>query len=222
MTRRKLLSVVCLIRHFHNFLYGAHFDVVTDHGSLKWLMNFNKNCEGQLARWLEILGQYDFTIRYRPGKVSLNSDALSRRPCTIDRCRYCTRPEEIYLESCDYVMTDMKTLQTEDTLVSDIQPVCSTEADQTPGCSTKDNCIEDLQNLSEFQENDIKLSLIKQWVRENKKPTWQDIARYNNEVKYYWQNFDRLKLVDNQLCISDDPNLLKPNRTVGIIPHKLR
>jgi hypothetical protein len=64
-------------------------------------LKFNKNCEGQLARWLEILGQYDFSVQYRPEKMSLNSDALSRRPCTDEKCKYCTRFKEIYLESCD-------------------------------------------------------------------------------------------------------------------------
>ena len=41
-------------------------------------MNF-KEPEGQVARWLETLAEYDFKIEHRSGKQHLNADALSRR-----------------------------------------------------------------------------------------------------------------------------------------------
>ena len=77
VTRRKLLAVVELLKHFHHYLYGVHFLVRSDHGSLRWLINF-KNLEGQLhelARWNESLGTYNFTREYRPGKQHSNADA---------------------------------------------------------------------------------------------------------------------------------------------------
>ena len=80
--------------------------VRTDHSSLTWLMNF-KEPQGQLARWLEELSQYDMEIQYRPGSKHCNADALSRLPqkgpCPQFRvgidltelpcggCPYCTR-----------------------------------------------------------------------------------------------------------------------------------
>ena len=54
--------------------------VCTDHSSLKCLQSF-KDPEGQLARWLEILGEYQFTVEHRPGNKHSNADALSRIPC---------------------------------------------------------------------------------------------------------------------------------------------
>jgi hypothetical protein len=80
VTRRELLAVVTFLKHFRPYLLGCHFTVRTDHGSLAWLRNF-KDPEGQLARWLEQLQEYDFEIVHRPGRLHRNADALSRIPC---------------------------------------------------------------------------------------------------------------------------------------------
>ena len=80
VTRKELLAVVTFVQHFRSYLLGSHFTLRTDHGSLTWLWNF-KEPQGQLARWLEKLQEFDFTIIHRPGKKHSNADALSRLPC---------------------------------------------------------------------------------------------------------------------------------------------
>ena len=79
VTRKELLAVVTFTNHFRPYLLGQNFALRTDHSSLTWLHNF-KEPEGQLARWIEKLQEYDFTIFHRPGKQHQNADALSRRP----------------------------------------------------------------------------------------------------------------------------------------------
>ena len=91
-TRKELLSIVKSLSHFHVYLYGRKFVVRTDHASLRWLLNF-KDLEGQLARWVERLQMYDFTVVHRPGVNHQNADALSRRPCLVNTCMYCQRVE---------------------------------------------------------------------------------------------------------------------------------
>ena len=54
VTRRELLAVVYYVRYFRPYLYGRHYTIRTDHGSLRWLLNF-KDPEGQVARWIQIL-----------------------------------------------------------------------------------------------------------------------------------------------------------------------
>ena len=87
VTRRELLAIVDSFKTFHHYLYGRKFLVRTDHVSLRWLMSF-KDLEGQLARWLERLQEYDFEIQHRAGKLHSNADALSRRPCIENSCVY--------------------------------------------------------------------------------------------------------------------------------------
>ena len=89
-TMKELLAVVVFIGKFKHYLYGRHFVVRTDHASLVWLRNF-KNPEGMLARWLSVLGTYDFEIQHRPGNRHGNADGLSRRfrGCKRESCPDC-------------------------------------------------------------------------------------------------------------------------------------
>ena len=81
VTRRELLAVVTFIQHFRPYLLGRSFTLRIDHGSLTWIAKFREP-EGQLARWLERLQEYTFTIVHRPGRKQQNADALSRMPCS--------------------------------------------------------------------------------------------------------------------------------------------
>ena len=81
-TKKEMLAMVYAIRHFRHYLYGRPFTVRTDHNALKWLQSF-KEPEGQVARWLELLAQYDYKIEHRPGRKHQNADALSRNPLVV-------------------------------------------------------------------------------------------------------------------------------------------
>ena len=43
-----------------------------------------KNTEGQLARWMEVLAQFDMTILHRPGRKHCNADGLNRIPDELE------------------------------------------------------------------------------------------------------------------------------------------
>eukprot|EP00731_Ephydatia_muelleri_P031379 Em0022g893a len=79
-TRKEMLALVWAVGQFRPYLLGRPFTVRTDHSALQWLYSF-KEPEGQVARWLESLAEYEFTVQHRPGKKHTNADALSRVPC---------------------------------------------------------------------------------------------------------------------------------------------
>lgn len=81
VTRRELLALVAVCRQFKGYLLGARFTARTDHNCLIWLQGFREP-EGQVARWLEILAEYEIQVEHRPGKKHGNADGLSRRPCS--------------------------------------------------------------------------------------------------------------------------------------------
>ncbi len=107
-TRKELLAVIMFTRQFRHYLLGRQFTIRTDHHSLVWLMRF-KHPEGQLARWLEELSQFDMIIEHRAGVQHQNADGLSRIPipdsaCVSQRsspgqlpcrgCAYCSRAHQ--------------------------------------------------------------------------------------------------------------------------------
>ena len=67
VTRRELLAVVTFVSKFRPYLLGRRFTLRTDHGALLWLRNF-KEPEGQLARWLGKLQEFNYTIVHRSGQ----------------------------------------------------------------------------------------------------------------------------------------------------------
>ena len=105
VTRRELLAVVVFTQHFRPYLLGREFTLRTDHGCLSSLQSF-KEPEGQLARWLEKLQEYNFRVVHRPGKKHRNADALSRRPC--EQCGR-TDQEQATLEALDLLSVDDST-----------------------------------------------------------------------------------------------------------------
>lgn len=79
------------LNHFRPYLYGQKFVLRTDHVLLTWLLNFKE--PGELARWLEVLHEYNFEVRHCAGWLHSNANALSRQPCT-GSCRHCHWVEE--------------------------------------------------------------------------------------------------------------------------------
>ena len=78
VTRLELLGVVWACRALKPYLLSQKFLLRTDHGSLRWLMNF-KNPTGQIARWISLLAEFDFSIEHRIGRKHNNADGLSRQ-----------------------------------------------------------------------------------------------------------------------------------------------
>ncbi len=72
------LAIVDSIIHFAPYLRPVSFVVETDHKALSFLQSANF-CNGRLARWAMKLMPYSFNVKYPPGPLNRNADALSRQ-----------------------------------------------------------------------------------------------------------------------------------------------
>ena len=64
---------------FADYLYGAHFTVMTDNNPLTYVLSSAK-VDAAGHRWLASLATFDFDIKYKPGVSNQDADGLSRRP----------------------------------------------------------------------------------------------------------------------------------------------
>lgn len=74
----ELAAVVFALKIWRHYLYGAKFEVFSDHKSLKYLFD-QKELNMRQKRWMEFLKDYDFELKYHPGKANVVVDALSRK-----------------------------------------------------------------------------------------------------------------------------------------------
>ncbi|GBG92546.1 hypothetical protein CBR_g55881 [Chara braunii] len=79
-------AVVWGIQHFHPYLYGQKFRLVTDHEPLLALKNLT-NYTGMINRWAVRLQEYDFDIVHRKTERHGNTNGLTRlhRPAKVPK-----------------------------------------------------------------------------------------------------------------------------------------
>ncbi len=175
-TRKELLAVVWFLRHYRSYLYGQEFLVRTDHSSLQWICNFWEP-EGQIARWLQVLGEYNFRVIHRPGKQHQNADGLSRRgPCT-----QCSK-------------------EVEDLPVTEV--VCPERLDNVPITRRMVNNVCAItftpewtaNQLAVWQEADDDLNPVVSALKAGQLPTAKSQAGFSAKTKRCFADWERLKL----------------------------
>jgi len=188
-TRKELLAIVCFTRQFRHYLLGRRFIVRTDHNSLKWLLNF-KNIEGQLARWIEELSQYNMVIQHRPGKQHGNADGLSRIPDELEPCH--AYHSEIKLEDlpcggCKFCTRAREQWSTFEQDVDFVVPLTIRRIEKG-SLTTDSNWISNssIDNLNEEQMKDKDLNILKQWIIEDYDPNKNELQLQSKAIRHFW------------------------------------
>ncbi|XP_048482870.1 uncharacterized protein K02A2.6-like [Plutella xylostella] len=79
---KEALAIMYGLEKFREFLIGRKFCIITDHKPLVGLFNPDKAIPDfispRMLRWSLKLGCFDYVIKYRPGKLIGQADALSR------------------------------------------------------------------------------------------------------------------------------------------------
>ena len=72
----ELATIVFALKIYRHYLYGEHFEVYSDHKSLRYIF-MQRDLNKRQCRWIKFLEYYDFTLHYHPGKANVVVDALS-------------------------------------------------------------------------------------------------------------------------------------------------
>lgn len=110
---KELLAVVFGCKRFHQYIYGKHVTIETDHKPLEAIYNKPlSQAPSRLQRMLMQLQGYDITLKYKKGTEMYIADALSRAfPTDIIVDDYETEMNEekcVHLMSCKAYVTDRK------------------------------------------------------------------------------------------------------------------
>lgn len=234
VTRRELLAIILAAKHFHHYLFGTHFLIRTDHGALRWLLNF-RNPEGQTARWIETLGTYDYEIQHRPGRVHGNADALSRRPC--GSCTRCEReedrellndPDENEIYGCP--RNQKTTTITCNTL--DVAERNNTVAEETEEVEVLGEMSDDVSptwpgvwpgdKLREQQQLDDDVRIISDWKCTGQRPPWEEVSGRKGTVQNYWLQWDSLYIEEGVLYRRFESNDGETSTAQLIVPKGMK
>ena len=150
ITEKELLAVRFFIEYFRQYLLGRKFRVRTDHQALIWLFKL-KEPRGKIARWIEILSHYDFSVEYRPGNKQGHCDALSR----CENPRECDCPEQDTSEPLKCGPCNKCLKRAQDMIHSDIyrelmaeQGDQSTESESRKGESVDAKCLREVSEVA--------------------------------------------------------------------------
>ena len=147
-----------------------------------------------MARWLEILSEFQFSIEHRAGRKHGNADGLSRIVHQVDTCKQCTRLEKTNSgPSFDLVksshsvgvtswnqgkLSDQQLLRD---LVCPVGPV-SRQVDE----------------LKEHQENsNDSVARVLKAIRDGVDIPEQELKQGKRELKVLWEHRDALLLDDH-------------------------
>ena len=79
-TEKEALSIVWAVEHFHLYIYGSHFTLITDHKPLEVICgSASSKPSACIEGWVLRLQPYTFSVLYQQGKDN-PADFLSRHP----------------------------------------------------------------------------------------------------------------------------------------------
>jgi hypothetical protein len=101
----ELAAIIFALKVWRHHLYGVQFDLFSDHKSLKYLFD-QKDLNMRQRHWMEYLKDFDFDLKYHPGKANVVADALSRKALAqaefmMHTCKLYEKIQDLNLEATE-------------------------------------------------------------------------------------------------------------------------
>ena len=95
------LACIFGVKKFHDYVFGRHFELVTDHKPLLGLIKEDRatstQASSRIRRWLLFLSNYEYSLVFRNTTAHANTDALSRLPLPEEPAETGSEPELVLL-----------------------------------------------------------------------------------------------------------------------------
>ena len=207
---------------FRDYLYYApSFVVYTDNNPLTYILSTAKlNATG--LRWVGELADFRFEIKYRPGRVNIDADSLSRIPGDFEK----------FMDSCSQTVTNEE-------FNAAVSQICSTSNGESiwiTALTDKQDLLETdklflpkRENICQFKSTDISqaqkedptISRVQFYVREQRKPTLEERQRETIEFKKYLREWHKLRVDKNTNILYRGKQLVLPSKFRPLVFRKL-
>ena len=123
---KEALSIIFGVKKFHDYLYGRHFAIQSDHKPLEHLFSASRSvptmASARIQRWALTLSAYSYSIKYKPGEDHANADVFSRLPLPETPTHIPLPGETIWLldtlQKTPLTASQIRQLTTQDPLLS--------------------------------------------------------------------------------------------------------
>ena len=197
---------------FHDYLYGANFEVLTDNNPLTYVFTTAK-LDATGHRWLAELANYNFNIKYRSGKTNIDADGLSREFEENENAIITVFPDVIK-PICQTVVAEKDDVPFVESLsLTDTKAESQISDDLLSGTALTS------RDWKKAQATDVNLKFLLDNIHEGYKPSGQD-AEKNGVDQAFLTDWDTYTVKDGVLYKRHFVNGEECNQLV--LPDKLK
>ncbi|CAB4030563.1 Hypothetical predicted protein [Paramuricea clavata] len=172
-------------------------------GKVNTNQNSRKNAKlnATVLRWVGELADFKFEIKYRPGKVNIDADSLSRIPADFERFMY-SCSETVSNPEFNAAVSQISSVSNGDS------PWITSVTDQPEALETDKLFLPERENTIQFKQTEIAraqredptTSRVQWYVRARKKPTLEKRQQETPELKKYLREWHNL-MIDRKTSI---------------------
>ena len=199
---------------FRSYLIGSPFIIYTENNPLSYIQTSKLGATE--LRWVAQLAQFDFSIKYRSGRLNANADALSRKtwhgePVIAEGESQCEQVEmtELVVEQVMVETLATSAIPSEihnrpDVLIQSIEIHATAEPEGQELQSTRTVSLfpgyTKLQ-LAELQGLDPTLSHVMAVWKRGTKPEHAELLKMPVAARHWYSKWDQFKAIDNVMYI---------------------
>ncbi len=211
-----------ITEQFRDYLYYCpHFIVYTDNNPLTYVLSTAKlNATG--LRWVGELSDFNFEIKYRPGKVNIDADSLSRIPGDfqkyMDSCTQTVSRQE-FNAAGSHVNSIDKGNTVWITSITDQPDVL--ETDKRYVTSRENTSQIKMVDIAKAQRDDRTIGRVLWYVKGKTKPTFEDRQQEPRDVKRYLRELNKLHVENKTSILYRGQQIVLPLEYRRMVYHEL-